>query len=155
VQYIKWAGLRSKDQYWNNTKALGLTKAHIRKVMRADGVELIVCMVLTAAQQLQVLHTAGMMLLLTKCALSMTAGAGTWHHVKVVLCQTEGSWQGAQARCDDCWLQILTCKNVFNGNVYPEEPAIFACKTCIQTCISRLNTTKVVLMKVGKQAAHL
>ena len=32
VQYIKWAGLRSKDEFWSSLRAIGLYKDHIRKV---------------------------------------------------------------------------------------------------------------------------
>jgi hypothetical protein len=53
LQYVKWAGLRSKDQYWNSTKALDLTKAHIRKVLPASGIESSAWYFIAAAQQLQ------------------------------------------------------------------------------------------------------
>jgi hypothetical protein len=33
MQYVKWAGLQTKDQYWNNTAAINLTQAHINKVI--------------------------------------------------------------------------------------------------------------------------
>ena len=32
MQYIKWAGLRSKDEFWGSARAIGLYKDHIRKV---------------------------------------------------------------------------------------------------------------------------
>ena len=32
VQYIKWARLRSKDEFWSSPRAIGLYKDHIRKV---------------------------------------------------------------------------------------------------------------------------
>lgn len=37
TQYIKWAGVPTKDQYWNHTAAINLTKAHIHKVMDSAG----------------------------------------------------------------------------------------------------------------------
>jgi hypothetical protein len=149
MQYIKWAGLRSKDQYWNSTKALDLTKAHIRKV--------------TPAMQWRHNHylcgagrcaacscrQSADMMLSANVAPAMTAG--TWHCANIVQCQTQGQQWDARFKCDACWLQILTRKNVFNGNVYMEEPAIFACETHVQAgCITHEHTHAMLTAYVRK-----